>query len=80
MKGHDQRILHEAGRLERALPASGSRESMNVELIKREMAMDQQLNLKYLELQDRLSRGQETLLSNLLKIRSETVKEAISGA
>ncbi len=83
MKSQDQRVLREAGKLERssfndlrAMP----KEKMNLELMKKEMAMNQQLNMQYLALQDKLQRGLTSLLSNLLKVRSECTKNSISGS
>jgi len=82
MRKQDQRVLKEAGRLERSSEFSGlsAKEAQNMDLLKKEMAMSQQLNMQYLQMQQKLERGLETLLSNLLKARNETVKNAISGS
>ena len=82
MRSNDKRVLTEAGRLDRAsfTQIKGNKESGNLELMKKEMAMNQALNMQYLQLQDKLQRGLTTLLSNLLKTRSEATKNAISGA
>ncbi|MCC6807966.1 MAG: hypothetical protein IT381_11120 [Deltaproteobacteria bacterium] len=84
MRANDKRVLQEAGRIERSsekqLLGSGNKESMNLELMKKEMAMNQALNMQYLALQDKLQRGLTSLLSNLLKTRSEATKNAISQA
>jgi hypothetical protein len=82
LRSNDKRVLDEAGRLERAsfVQVRGSKEQMNMELMKKEMAMNQALNMQYLALQDKLSRGMRNLLSNLLKTRSEVTKNAISQA
>ncbi len=82
LRSNDKRVLQEAGRLDRAsfTQIKGSKESANIELMKKEMAMNQALNMQYLQLQDKLQRGLTSLLSNLLKTRSEATKNAISGA
>lgn len=93
MKNQDTRVLKEAGRLERASQYAvgqgnlqggrndglAGKQATNMDLMRKEMAMNQQLNLQYLALQDKLSRGTQSLLSNLLKARSEATKNAISG-
>lgn len=81
LRGNDRRVLDEAGKLERSSFANlkgGNKEAMNLELMKKEMAMNQALNMQYLALQDKLQRGLQSLLSNLLKTRSEATKNAIS--
>jgi hypothetical protein len=77
----DARVLKEAGRLERSSTlAVGDAQQRNIELMQKEMAMNQQLNLQYLQLQEKLQRGLTSLLSNLLKVRSEATKSSISSA
>jgi hypothetical protein len=84
LSSNDKRVLDEAGRLERSSFASvrnsGDKQAMNMELMKKEMQMNQALNMQYLALQDKLQRGLTSLLSNILKTRSEATKNAISQA
>lgn len=87
LKRNDERTLAEAGKLDKALRASGSavgqgpktKQEQQMAIMKAEMAMDQQLNLHYLALQDKMQKGYEGLLSNIMKIRNDLTKEAISG-
>lgn len=81
LRTNDKRVLMEAGRLERssfATVKAGNKEAMNLELMKKEMQMNQALNMQYLALQDKLQRGLQTLLSNILKARNEVTKNSIS--
>ena len=85
MKRNDERILKQAGKLERKLgspsrpaaPASAQQQGMD--FMKTDAVMNQQLNMRYLAIQEKMQRGVDSLISNLMKARNDAVKEAISG-
>lgn len=89
IRRNDERTLKEAGRVDRALQmgsasfsSSGgpkTKQEQQMSLMKAEMQMDQQLNMRYLALQDKMQKGYEGLMSNIMKLRNDLAKEAISG-
>lgn len=82
MKQNDQRILAQAGKIDGGMRESKgpkSQQTRMMELVKNEAVMTQQLNMRYLAIQDKLEKGADELLSNLMAKRDEAVKAAIDG-
>ncbi len=85
MKKNDERILREAGKMETKLQSGAGKSSKTskqdemMDTMKDQMAMDQQLNMRYLAIQQKLDRSQDELLSNLMSVRDDAVKAAIDG-
>ena len=82
MKQNDQRILAQAGKIDggiRENKGPKSQQTRMMELVKNEAVMTQQLNMRYLAIQDKLEKGADELLSNLMAKRDEAVKAAING-
>lgn len=83
MKQNDARILQEAGKMDRSLARQNKnlkgKDVTMLDMVKNDMVLSHQLNLRYLALQEKLSNPSNDILSNILKVRSDAVKSAISG-
>jgi hypothetical protein len=88
MQRNDARILAQAGKIDRSLRNTGepqnpqapkTSQSQMMDMMKSEAVMTQQLNMRYLAIQEKLDKGQDELLSNLMSTRDEAVKAAIDG-
>ena len=73
LRSYDEQILREAT-LDR--PGHGPPSAMDS--MRQQLAFNQQLNLRYLAIQEKLNSGTQSLLSNLMKRKHDAIREVLN--